>query len=108
MQDREAVDRYFTEQVVGEPMVISMGPSVGVRREPSHGLKLHLVEGQVELLAQAARGLVSPLQADDGLGRPVSPIALARARRRVLVGALVTILALWSAALWWIFLHVAH
>ena len=103
MQDRETLDRYFTEQVVGEPFVIEMGPSVGVRREPTRGLKLHLLEGQVELLGHAARGLVSPLQGDAGLGKPVSTLALAKARRRLLVGSLLAILALWSALLWWIF-----
>jgi hypothetical protein len=103
MQDRETLDRYFTEQVVGESFVVEMGPSVGVRREPTRGLKLHLLEGQVELLGHAARGLVSPLQGDAGLGKPVSTLALARARRRLLVGSLLAILALWSALLWWVF-----
>jgi hypothetical protein len=108
MQDREALDRYFTEQVVGEPVVVEMGPSVGVRREPTRGLKLHLLEGQIELLGHAARGLVSPLQGDGGLGKPVSSLALAKARRRLLVGGLLLILVLWSAALWWIFLRFAR
>jgi hypothetical protein len=108
MQDREALDRYFTEQVVGEPVVVEMGPSAGVRREPTRGLKLHLLEGQVELLGHAARGLVSPLQGDGGLGKPVSSVALARARRRLLVGGLLLILVSWSAALWWIFQRFAR
>lgn len=103
MQDRDALDRYFTEQVVGEPFVIAMGPSAGVRLEPTRGLKLHLLEGQVELLGHAARGLVSPLQGDAGLGKPVSTLALARARRRLLIGSLLLILSLWSAVLWWVF-----
>lgn len=108
MQDRAALDRYFTEQVVGEPIVIEMGPSEGVRREPARGLRLHLLEAQAELLGHAARGLVSPLQGDAGLGQPVSTEALARARRRLLVIALFGILALWSAMLWWVFERVAR
>ena len=108
MEDREAIDRYFTEQVVGEPIVVEMGPSAGNRREPTRGLKLHLLEAQAELLGHAARGLVSPLQGDAGMGRPVSTYALARARRRLMVLGLVGILALWSALLWWLFERFAR
>ena len=108
MQDRTALDRYFTEQVVGEPIVIAMGPSEGVRREPQRGLRLHLLEAQAELLGHAARGLVSPLNGDAGFGQPVSTQALVRARRRLLVLALFAILALWSILLWWIFERVAR
>jgi hypothetical protein len=103
MQDREALDEYFTEQVVGAPFVVEMGPSEGIRREPARGLKLHLLEAQAELLGHAARGLLSPLQRDAGMGQPVSTVVLARTRRRLLVLALVAILALWSAGLWWLF-----
>jgi hypothetical protein len=108
MQERESLDRYFTEQVVGEPIVVAMGPSEGVRREPARGLRLHLLEAQAELLSHAARGLVSPLQGDAGLGQPVSTEALVRARRRLLVIGLFAILSIWSALLWWVFELVAR
>jgi hypothetical protein len=107
MQEREALDHYFTEQVVGTPFVVDMGPSDSVRREPTRGLKLHLLEAQFELLGHAARGLASPLQGNAGLGQPVSTVVLARTRRRLMVLALAAILALWSALLWWIFQRVA-
>ncbi len=103
MQDREALDRYFTEQVVGEPVVVTMGPSDGIRREPARGLKLHLLEARAELVGQALRGLVSPQAGDAGLGTPVSPVALAQLRRRLLVLGAIGVLALWSVLLWWIF-----
>lgn len=101
MQDREALDRYFTEQVVGESVLVEMGPSAGVRREPTRGLKLHLLEGKAELLGQAMQG-------DAGLGKPVSSVALARTRRQLLIGGMLLILVLWSVALWWIFLRFAR
>lgn len=109
MQDREALDRYFTEQVVGEPVVVAMGPSDGVRREPARGLMLHLLEARAELIGHAMRGLVSP--APDGgatLGTPVSASALARTRRRLLAVGLVALLALWSVLLWWVFQRYAR
>lgn len=108
MQDRQALDRYFTEQVVGEPVIVAMGPSEGVRREPARGLRLHLLEAQAELLGHAARGLVAPLNGDAGLGKPVSTEALVRARRRLLVLGLFAILALWSVLLWWVFERFAR
>jgi hypothetical protein len=111
MQGRQGLDQglddYFTEQVVGAPFVVEMGPSDNLRREPVRGLKLHLVEAQFEILGHAARGLVSPLEGDAGLGKPVSTVVLARTRRRLLVLALLSILALWSAGLWWVFQRFA-
>lgn len=103
MTDRAALDDYFTEQVVGLPFTVEMGPSTGVRREPTRGLKLHLLEAQAELIGHAVRGLVSPLQGDAGAGQPISTAVLARTRRRLLVIGLLGILALWSAGLWWLF-----
>lgn len=103
MPDRTALDDYFTEQVVGAPFTVEMGPSANVRREPARGLRLHMLEAQAELLGHALRGIVSPLQADAGSGQPVSTARLARARRRLLVTGLAAILALWSAGLWWLF-----
>lgn len=107
MTDRNALDDYFTEQVVGLPFSVEMGPSVGVRREPTRGLKLHMLGAEVELIGHALRGLVSPLQADAGAGQPVSTAVLARMRRRLLVIGLLAILALWSACLWWLFQRFA-
>jgi hypothetical protein len=109
MQDRAALDRYFTEQVVGEPVVVTMGPSDGVRREPARGLRLHLLEARAELIGHAMRGLVSP--APDGgapLGTPVSASVLAKMRRRLLTFGLLAVLALWSALLWWVFQRYAR
>lgn len=100
MQDPQALDRYFTEQVVGEALVVEMGPSAGVRREPASGLRLNLLSTQVELLGNALRGHAAP-------GQPASELVLARARRRLQVLGLLVFLALWSVALWWAFGHLA-
>jgi hypothetical protein len=107
MRDPAALDDYFTEEVVGPAFTVEMGPSVGVRREPTRGLKLHMLEAQAELVGHALRGIVSPLQADAGTGRPVSTTLLARTRRRLLVIGLVAILVLWSVGLWWLFQRFA-
>jgi hypothetical protein len=107
MHDHAALDDYFTEQVVGAAFTVEMGPSEGVRREPTRGLKLHMLQAQAELVGHALRGIVSPLQADAGAGQPVSTELLARTRRRLLVIGLVAILTLWSAGLWWLFQRFA-
>jgi hypothetical protein len=107
MQEREALNDYFTEQVVGAPFVVEMGPSDNLRREPTRGMKLHLLEAQFEILGHAARGLMSPIEGDAGLGKPVSTVVLARTRRRLMVLALFAILSLWSAGLWWVFQRFA-
>jgi hypothetical protein len=107
MADHTALDDYFTEQVVGSAFTVEMGPSAGIRREPTRGLKLHMLSAQAELLGHALRGIVSPLQADGGSGQPVSTAQLARARRRLLVIGLAAILTLWTAGLWWLFQRFA-
>lgn len=108
MRDRQSLDRYFTEQVVGAAMSVSMGPSDGIRSEPSTGLRLHALRDEVELLAHAASGIVSPGNAGPVVGRPVSLAILTRTRRRVLVLGLLAILAVWSAGLWWAFMRFAR
>ena len=101
MQDPQALDRYFTAQVVGEAFVVEMGPSAGVRREPASGLRLNLLSAQAELIGNALRGHAAP-------GQPASELALARARRRLQRLGLLAFLALWSLALWWAFAHLAQ
>ncbi len=99
MQDPQALDRYFTEQVVGEAIVVEMGPSAGVRREPASGLRFDLLSNQAELFGNALRGHAAP-------GQPASELALARARRRLQVLGLLAFLVLWTVALWWAFGHL--
>ncbi|MBT9599477.1 MAG: hypothetical protein IV094_26140 [Vitreoscilla sp.] len=107
MLDAQALDRYFTEQVVGQPIAVEMGPSSGIRREPAQGLRLHLLGGHAELLGQAARSLFAPASTASWAGQPRSEQALARARRRLLAGGAVLFLVAWSAALWWLFRQFA-
>lgn len=100
MQDREALDHYFTEQVVGEPFVVEMGSHANVRHEPARALRLHMLLAEAELMGHAAKGLFDPLSTDLGNGQPASVRSMARARRRLLVISLVVILAAWTAGLW--------
>ena len=48
--------RVIGSTVVGQAFTVAMGPSEGVRREPTRGLKLHLLEAQAELIGHAVRG----------------------------------------------------
>ena len=103
MLDAEALDRYFTAQVVGVAIAVEMGPSDGIRREPAQGMRLHLLGGHAELLGEAARSLTSPTSTAAWAGQPRSELSLARARRRLLAGGSLLFLVAWSAALWWLF-----
>jgi hypothetical protein len=103
MLDAEALNRYFTEQVVGETVAVEMGPSNGVRREPVQGLRLHLLGGRAEVLGQAAHSLFAPSSTSRWAGQPRSELALARARRHLMAGGALLFLVAWSAALWWLF-----
>lgn len=108
MTHDDALDRYFTEQMVGEVLRVTMGPSGRRPAAPPQGVRLNLSGGKAELLGLAARSLGSgdPLQAL--AGRPFSLPALVRARRRLQLlawGAMaLALLAGWSA---WLLLVVS-
>ncbi|WP_374674653.1 hypothetical protein [Ideonella sp.] len=98
MHDRDAIDRYFTEQVVGAPVSLTLGPGDTVRREPPAGLTWRLSGTEAEQLAAAARALLSGSPAVPA-GQPQSAWAARRARRR-LAAALAGLLVAWPALLW--------
>jgi hypothetical protein len=110
--DPEQMDRYFTEQVVGGPMPITLGPGTPLREPPPHGAWASLAEGRAAVYGLAARSLVSgsPLQAI--AGRPFSMPALLAARRKLEVAGWAAMalagLLLWSVLLWFLFLWVQH
>ncbi|MBI5270451.1 MAG: hypothetical protein HY856_12330 [Burkholderiales bacterium] len=98
MNDREAIDRYFTEQVVGGPVSVVLGPSDAVRHEPPAALVWRLTGTEPEQLAIAARALLG----GDGAsvpGQAGSAWATRRARRRVVAVLTLGLLA-WPALLW--------
>ena len=102
MHDARSIDQYFTEQIVGPPQVVAMGPSVGQTRAPSRGV---LVDGPRQMLSYTLMAARSAWAAEPGevlVGQPVSLPSLARWR----LGLLAVAWLLWSALLvgacaWW-------
>ncbi|MBQ0931055.1 hypothetical protein [Ideonella alba] len=102
MHDEQSIDQYFTEQIVGPTRQVTLGPSVGLVRQPSRGV---LVEGSragLELTLLAARSAWAAEPGEVLVGRPVSLPRLARWR----IGLLLVAWLVWSAGLvaacaWW-------
>jgi hypothetical protein len=102
MQDPASIDRYFTEQVVGRPLVVDMGPSDGTSTWPRRGVAVAWLGGAARLTALAGRSLWASDPADALAGQPVNLPGL----RRWQYGALVAAGLAWSVALvaltlWW-------
>ena len=102
MQDPEAIDRYFTEQVIGQPFTVEMGPTATAKTQSSHGVLVEWLGSRASLTGMAARSLwgQEPMQALQG--QPVNLQLLLRWRGRTLLVAW----ALWSllltaAIVWW-------
>lgn len=95
MQDQQAIDRYFTEQVVGRPFNVTLGRSVGVQTQPARGVLIEALSGAATLSALATRSMWAGDPAEVVMGQPVSLPGLARWRR----GLLVALVAGWSALL---------
>lgn len=98
MNDRDTIDRYFTEQVVGAPVTVSLGPSDAVRREPPAALAWRFTGTEPEQLAAAVGSMLAG-GSPSGAGQPSSAWAARRARRRV-AALLVVLLLAWPALLW--------
>lgn len=101
MQSPEAIDRYFTEQVVGRRFIVDMGSSADVRHWPRRGVLVDWLSGAAELTAIATRSAWADEPADAMLGQPVSLPGLVRWRWRVLAAAFGGWSALLAAGLWW-------
>lgn len=102
MQTQTSLDEYFTEQIVGAPLHVSLGPSTALRRAPSHGVVIDRLSGEASLLRQAALSLLSGEPALALAGQPLNLPGLARTRRRLLVIGLVCWTAMVMAAMhWW-------
>jgi hypothetical protein len=99
------VNAYFTQQIVGGPVVLAMGPSAGLRQLPRQGVAVRWLGGQASLTALAARSLLAARPNEVLVGHPVSVPALRRMRRSVLLGLMSLVLVVWTALLltagWW-------
>ena len=85
MQDAEAIDRYFTEQMIGRQLVIDMGASASVKTLSRHGVLVAWLSGQASLTDMALRSLVANDPAAAVAGRPLNVLRLTRRRRRLLL-----------------------
>jgi hypothetical protein len=100
MQTQASLNQYFTEQIVGAPVCVSLGRSDRVRRTPSHGVVIDRLNADASLLRQATLSLLSDAPAP--AGRPLNLASLARTRTRLLLIGL----AGWTAGIvavmhWW-------
>ena len=99
------IDRYFTEQVVGGPVVLAFGPAGGVRQVSDRGVLVEWLGGRVSLIGIAAVGLWAQDPARALAGRALDLPGLQPIRRRLLIGVglLWSLLlggAVWAATAW--------
>ena len=97
----QAIDRYFTEQIVGTPFSVTLGPSVGQHQQPSRGVLIDRLNMGVHAALLATRCAWAGEPDQVVVGQPVSLSGLRRWRRGLLIGAWLA----WSVALvglvWW-------
>lgn len=95
LQASDAIDRYFTAQVVGRHMVVDMGLSATARNQPVQGVVVEWASGRARVSRMAWRSLWVSNPVDAVSGQPVYLPQLVRWKRRVLLLALLV----WSLAL---------
>ena len=102
MQLPQAVDRYFTEQVVGQPFTVAMGPTASARSLPTRGVLIEWLGGAASLTATASHSLWASDPSAPLIGTPVNLQALLARRRAVLVLAWLAWTAVVAAIMaWW-------
>jgi hypothetical protein len=99
------IDRYFTEQVVGGPVALAIGPSVGVRQVSDRGVLVEWLGGRVSLIGIAAVSLWAQDPARALAGQALDLPGLQPVRRRLLIGigllwSLLLGSAGWAVAAW--------
>ncbi|MEK8045116.1 hypothetical protein [Ideonella margarita] len=107
MQDPSSsagTQQFFTEQIVGLPIRITLGRRLAKADQPKRGVLVSGVSGRVEVMQMAALSLLADDPAQALAGRPVNGPALLRARRGWLIGGLL----LWSVLLWGAFHVLEH
>lgn len=86
MHDALSIDQYFTEQIVGGPFTVDMGPSVGWREQPRRGVLVEGLRGAIRTTLLASRAAWAADPATVVAGQPLSLPGLARWRRLLLLG----------------------
>ena len=95
MSTEPELDRYFTEQVIGRPFVITLGESSTPRQPSRHGLLVDWVRGRMRLTRRAARSLVTHDTLSVLEGEPLSLESLRPLRWKLVLAAWL----LWSVLL---------
>ncbi len=99
MNSSDAIDRYFTEHIVGAAEVVDLGPSDSAQPWPERGVWVSLVRGEARLLDMSLRSLWAK---DPGLAIAGRPVVLSQLRR-MRTAAGVAALFVWSLALYGLF-----
>jgi len=99
-------DRFFTEHIVGLPVLVDMGRSASVRQVSDRGVRIGALGEKARLIGLAGRTLLSRDPTRAVAGQPLALPGLIALRRKVLVAGLVA----WSllvggtvagACIWW-------
>lgn len=97
----DSIDRYFTRNIVGEAMVVELGPSHGRQIRATSPQWVEVIAERAAVAALAARTLFGQEPGEALAGQPVSLPRLRRWQWRWVVLAVV----LWSMLLlgvaWW-------
>jgi hypothetical protein len=96
MADSEPIDSYFTRQIVGETLVVALGPGQSVQQQPEQGVWIDSMRDRAVLLSAAALEFWSGDSLRVIHGRPISPARFKRVRRMLVL----VVLALWSVIVW--------
>lgn len=95
MSTEPELDRYFTEQVVGHPFVITLGENSAPRQPSRHGLLVDWAHDRMRLTRRAARSLVARDPLSVLGGEPLALEALRPLRWKLVLAAWL----LWSLLL---------
>ena len=97
----DSIDRYFTRNIVGEAMVVELGPSQGQQVKATSAMWVEVIAERAGLAALAARTLFGSEPGDTLAGQPVSLPRLRRWQWRWVIVTFVVWSALLLGAAWW-------
>lgn len=97
----DSIDRYFTRNIVGEAMVVELGPSQGQQVRATSPMWVEVVAERAGIAALAARTLFGDEPGDVLAGRPVALPRLRRWQWRWVVLAVLLWTALLLGVAWW-------
>jgi hypothetical protein len=96
---RDDINRYFTEQVVGGPVSLAMGPATRVRQVSDRGVLIEWLGARARLIGVAGGSLWATEPVRALAGQPVALDALLPVRRRLLQWALAGGVLAWAVVL---------